>query len=729
MNLRAGMRSSRTAKYRPDIDGLRAIAVLSVLLFHFKLGPFVGGFVGVDIFFVISGYLIAGIIRQEHDQGTFSFTGFYERRIRRILPALVVVLLATAVAGAAVLLPTDLRRLGDSTIATALFGSNVYFWRQTGYFDPGFDNNPLLHTWSLGVEEQYYLLLPMLFFLLARYRRVASGSVIAGLTLASFAACVVVQAYRPTAVFFLLPFRVWELLAGACLAVAAVPRVQAPVLREGLAAAGLLLIGASVLLISPRAQFPGWVAAVPVLGTLLVIHAGASGPSLVGRLLALRPMVGIGLISYSLYLWHWPVVVLARYRLGGDISIATALGLLALVFAFSHLTYRYVETPLRRRRGRPFTSGQAMATATAAVVSGVALGVALLAGQGWSQRFDAEVVALDQDRSPQIPFMDCNDLRKFYQSSKEIAGMDSLCRIGKDGVTPTAILWGDSHALAWAPGIDALLREAGIAGVIAFKAGCPPLEGMIDRLDARCGEFNAQVLRLVEAHGELTLVVLGANWLRYVTPAAGSRLVDSAGGTWDFGHGFARTVGAIEKNGKRVWVLGPIPRAPEDPAFGLALARAYDFPPPPASPTASVRASAKPFWDGVAQVPPRHGLVLSDPADWLCDGAVCRYAQDGWALYRDGGHLNVRGAMYLVPKLRADLAKVTAGVGAFVSLPSPQSPASNGSWDASRSPMRLDATPAPEVSKKQIQVRRRELPGRRAQVAGIGIVAFGCVFL
>ncbi len=434
-------------------------------------------------------------------------------------------------------------------------------------------------------------------------------------------------------------------------------------LAEGLAAAGLLLIGASVLLISPRAQFPGWVAAVPVLGTLLVIHAGASGPSLVGRLLALRPVVGIGLISYSLYLWHWPVVVLARYRLGADVSIAAALGLLALVFALSYLTYRYVEMPFRRHRSKSFTGRQSVATATAAVVAGVALGIALSAGQGWSQRFDAEVVALDQDRSPQIPFMDCNDLRKFYQSSREITGLDSLCRIGKDAGTPTAILWGDSHALAWAPGIDALFRQEGIAGVVAFKAGCPPLKGMIDRLDARCGEFTAQVLRLVEAHGELTLVVLGANWLRYVTPAAGSRLVDGAGGTWDFGRVFARTVGAIEKNGKRVWVLGQIPRAPEDPAFGLALAPAYDFPPPPESSTASERASAKSFWDAVAQLRPRKGLVLSDPADWLCDGSVCRYAQDGWAFYRDGGHLNVRGAMYLVPKLRADLAKVLAGVG------------------------------------------------------------------
>jgi len=666
-----GTSSSVASKYRPDIDGLRAIAVLSVVLFHFKLGPFAGGFVGVDIFFVISGYLIAGIIRDELDRGSFTFTGFYERRIRRILPALGVVLLATAVAGAAILLPTDLRRLGDSTMATALFGSNIYFWRHTGYFDSGHDFNPLLHTWSLAVEEQYYMLFPVLLVLLARYRRAATGKVVAGITLASFALCVVLQPYRPDAVFYLLPFRMWELLAGAWLAVAAVPRAQSPVVREGLAAAGLLLIVAGVLLISPGAHFPGWVAAVPVLGTVLVIHAGSSGPSVVGRLLSLRPMVGIGLISYSLYLWHWPVVVLARYRQGGDISVVTAVALLALVIALSYLTYRFVETPLRRRQGRGFSSRQATATATTAVVSGVALGLALSAGQGWSQRFEPDVVALDRERTAAIPFMDCNDRKKFYEASREIADLDNLCRIGKEGGIPTAILWGDSHALAWAPGIDALFRQEGITGVIAIKAECPPLEGLVDRRDERCGEFNDQVRRLVEADNDLRLVVLGAAWPSYVSPLDGSRLVDGAdaGGGWDFGQVFERTVARFAEDGRRVWVLGPTPRAPEEPAFGLALASAYDIPPPNESPAATVRATAQSFWDAVAQTPGRDGLVLSDPADWLCDGSACRYAHDGLALYRDGGHLNVRGAMYLLPNLRGDLAKVTAGDAAATGQP------------------------------------------------------------
>jgi peptidoglycan/LPS O-acetylase OafA/YrhL len=650
------------AKYRPDIDGLRAIAVLSVVLFHFKLGPFEGGFVGVDIFFVISGYLIAGIIRDEMTRGAFTFAGFYERRIRRILPALGVVLLATAIAGAAILLPTDLRRLGDSTVATALFGSNFYFWRNTGYFDPGHDFNLLLHTWSLAVEEQYYMLFPVILFLLTRYRRDAAGVVIAGITLASFAACVILQAWRPDAVFYLLPFRMWELLAGAWLAVAAVPRAETPVLREGLAAAGLLLIVAGVLLISPGAHFPGWVAAVPVLGTVLVIHAGSGGPSLAGQLLSLRPMVAVGLISYSLYLWHWPVVVLARYRQGGDLSVGTAVALLALTIGLSYLTYRYVEKPLRRRRGPGFSGRQAIGTATAAVVSGVALGLTLSASQGWTQRFAPDVVALDDDRTAAIPFMACNDRTKFYEASRDITSLASLCRIGKEGGTPAAILWGDSHALAWAPGIDALFRQQGITGVIAIKAECPPLEGLVDRRDGRCGEFNEQVRGLVEAHGEIRLVVLGAAWPSYVTPADPSRLADGsdAGGGWDFGRVFDRTVAGFEKAGKRVWVLGPTPRAPEDPAFGLALAGAYDVPPPPATPTATVRATAQSFWEAVSKAPPRSGLLVSDPADWLCDGAACRYAHDGLALYRDGGHLNVRGALYLLPNLQGDLAKIDA---------------------------------------------------------------------
>jgi peptidoglycan/LPS O-acetylase OafA/YrhL len=652
-------------KYRPDIDGLRAIAVLAVVLFHFKLGPFQGGFVGVDIFFVISGFLIAGILQSEMDRGIFTLTGFYERRIRRILPALGVVLLATALAGVAILLPTDLRWLGDSVIATALFGSNIYFWRNTGYFDPGHDFSPLLHTWSLAVEEQFYVLFPLLLYGLTKLRPTARGPVIAGLGLASFGICVIVQDYRPEAVFYLLPFRMWELLAGAWLAVGRVPELKAPLVREAMAITGLSLIGAGVLLITPGKHFPGWVASVPVLGTMLVIYTGSGGAGLVTRLLSVRPLVGIGLISYSLYLWHWPVIVLARYRAGGQTDIRTTLVLLAIVLALSYLTYRHIETPIRRRGGHAFSKRRTIVTATLAMTSGVTLGLLLWAGNGWNTRFAPDVVALDKDRIADIPFMACNDRRNFYEATSEIDSLDSLCQIGTKGGTISAILWGDSHALAWAPAIDAAFRERGITGVLATRAECPPLTGLVDRRDPRCGEFNEQVNHLVSSHREIQLVVLGAVWPSYVLPADPDRLRPRSDpyGRWDFTHIFEQTIGKLDSNKKRVWVLGPTPRAPEDPAFGLALAKAYDIAAPAPISAVTVKATDQAFWQAISQLSPRENVVYSDPGTWLCNQADCRYTHDGLVLYRDAGHLNIRGAMHLLPDLLADLAKLTGDAG------------------------------------------------------------------
>jgi peptidoglycan/LPS O-acetylase OafA/YrhL len=223
------------SNYRPDIDGLRAIAVLSVVLYHFNIVQLKGGFVGVDIFFVISGYLITGIINNEIERGNFTFAGFYERRVRRIFPALFGMLLAVLAVGAWLLLPHDLEPLGNATIATLLFGSNVLFWRQSGYFDTTSDFNPLLHTWSLAVEEQFYIGFPMLLLLVHRFAPRALKPVLIGCMFISFALCVWVQAIRPTATFFLLPFRAWELLLGSILAIGAVPAISNRLLRETVA--------------------------------------------------------------------------------------------------------------------------------------------------------------------------------------------------------------------------------------------------------------------------------------------------------------------------------------------------------------------------------------------------------------------------------------------------------------------------------------------------------------
>ena len=290
--------------YRSDIDGLRAIAVLSVVLYHFGIGGLQGGFVGVDVFFVISGYLITGIIQSELARGEFTLARFYERRARRIFPALFVMLLVTMLAGLFVLLPSDLARLGQAATATVLFVSNALYFRQSGYFDDASDFNALLHTWSLGVEEQFYVGLPLLLMLVHRYRPQWLLRVIAACALLPFAACVLVQPILAKAVFFLSPFRAWELLLGSLVALGAAPQVRNGTLRAVLSVAALAALLGAIAFMRSGVDFPGWKAAIPVLATAVLLHLGAGGRTWVGGVLSWRPLVFVGLISYSLYLWH-----------------------------------------------------------------------------------------------------------------------------------------------------------------------------------------------------------------------------------------------------------------------------------------------------------------------------------------------------------------------------------------------------------------------------------------
>jgi peptidoglycan/LPS O-acetylase OafA/YrhL len=302
--------SGRTAlKYRPDIDGLRAVAVLSVLAFHIRLRGIQGGFVGVDVFFVISGYLISSIVFSEIAESRYSVIGFYERRIRRIFPALFAMLAVFSVFAVIYLLPAELVAYGKSTLAATASASNFYFWRHSGYFDSP-TSYPLLHTWSLAVEEQFYILFP-LFLLLVRkfFPTRLRPSVIVLFCASLVASAVVVFRYRETA--FYMPYtRAWELLLGTILSLGMLPRLPRAWQRNLATLAGIGLIAFSILFYTERMLFPGLSALAPCVGSALIIGAGESGSSLIGKILSWRPIVFIGLISYSLYLWHWPVIVL-----------------------------------------------------------------------------------------------------------------------------------------------------------------------------------------------------------------------------------------------------------------------------------------------------------------------------------------------------------------------------------------------------------------------------------
>jgi peptidoglycan/LPS O-acetylase OafA/YrhL len=347
-------------KYRSEIDGLRVIAVIPVILFHAGLSTFSGGFVGVDVFFVISGYLITTIILSEMEQGKFSLLAFYERRARRILPALFLVMLVSLPFAWFWLLPKDMKDFSQSLVAVSSFSSNFLFWRESGYWDTASELKPLLHTWSLAVEEQYYVLFPLFLMLMWNYRKrwiLGAFILIAGTSLATAQWGAY---YKPSAAFYLLPTRGWELAIGAGIAFYFLYRKQAirtllshKLIDEVLGLLGLMMIGYGIFVFDETTPFPGFYALVPTIGAGLIILFSSS-QTMVGRLLGSKPLVALGLISYSAYLWHQPLLAFTRHGRHGmivDLSEMTYAIIAFLSFPFAYLSWKYVEQPFRNGNG------------------------------------------------------------------------------------------------------------------------------------------------------------------------------------------------------------------------------------------------------------------------------------------------------------------------------------------------------------------------------------------
>ncbi|MBK1646027.1 hypothetical protein CKO25_15490 [Thiocapsa imhoffii] len=342
--------------YRREIDGLRSFAVLPVILFHGGFALFGGGFIGVDIFFVISGFLITSIILEEHRLGQFSLLNFYERRARRILPALFFVMLVTIPFGWWLLSPSDLRDFAQSLVAITVFASNILFWQESGYFDTAAELKPMLHTWSLAVEEQYYVLFPLLIMAAWRLGTRRLAWLIAAIGAASLLIAELQLRSDPTAAFFLLPARAWQLLVGSLAAFVVLDWPRYPRLLEEhrvaceiLGAIGLAMIVGATFLFHDRLPFPGLLALVPTIGTALILLCSTSR-TLVGRLLGFAPLVGIGLISYSAYLWHQPLFAFVRHASVGEVAAPLMLALSGLTLLLAYLSWRFVEQPFRDRK-------------------------------------------------------------------------------------------------------------------------------------------------------------------------------------------------------------------------------------------------------------------------------------------------------------------------------------------------------------------------------------------
>jgi peptidoglycan/LPS O-acetylase OafA/YrhL len=446
--------------YRSDVDGLRAVAVLLVLGDHFKT-HFTGGYVGVDVFFVISGYLISAAILKEMENGTFSIVNFYERRIRRIFPALIVMLLGACALAYRYLFPTELADFARSLLAAMFSVSNFWFWHQAGYFDAPSAFKPLLHTWSLAVEEQFYLFFPIFLVLIRRFAPRQLKAAIFGFAALTFALSIFYVKRDATAAFFFSPLRAWELLAGTIVSQRYLPAMRSALARNLATLAGILLILIPSLRYTAVTPFPGWAALPPCLGAALIIAGGETGTSLVGRMLSLRPVVFVGLISYSLYLWHWPVLVFQN--IGGLVAPLPPdnrrlkLAMLAVSMLLGYLSWKFVETPFRKGRLRPATRSL-FAVNGIAVALVTAIGVGMLASHGLPSRFppDALQAASYLDYSMKEPF---REGQCFIGSGNTFADFDQSTCLQESASRPNVLLLGDSQAAQLWPGMQQAMPQ------------------------------------------------------------------------------------------------------------------------------------------------------------------------------------------------------------------------------------------------------------------------------
>lgn len=500
--------------YRKEIDGLRAVAVLPVILFHAGLKGFSGGFVGVDVFFVISGYLITGIILVDRAAGTFSLVRFYERRARRILPALFLVICACLPLAWLWLLPYDLKEFSQSIASVSLFSSNFLFYLKSGYFDSGAELKPMLHTWSLAVEEQFYLFFPLVIIIGSRWGRKTLAALLCGLAVASIAIAEYWVLSGSSAAFFLLPARCWELMVGALLAVAlgsSTAWKPAPWIAEVCSALGLALIGVAVFAFGPATPWPGAYALLPTIGAAIVI-ACATRETWTGRLLASKFLVGIGLISYSAYLWHQPLLSFARHRSVYAPSPMLLLAIAAASLLLAYVTWRFVERPFRA----PHTIGrtaifQLSITTSAALFCLGALGHFQ---QGFRSRVALPGISSEFNEIAKIDNGWC-----FYSvdsiPSLPVGNKGWSCHLGDHTAKQKAILFGDSFAAQYEPFWDAIGKQLHIRVTSVTTNWCHPTMTQdfvgphSSRSFKQCLLDRERVLQTVDNY---QMVILGANW-------------------------------------------------------------------------------------------------------------------------------------------------------------------------------------------------------------------------
>lgn len=636
---------------------------MPVLLYHARLlGP--GGFIGVDVFFVISGYLITQILEGEFLRGSFSLVTFYRRRIQRIVPALFVMLAVSSAFALVLLLPNELVAYGRSLRAAADFTANIFFRKQAGYFDLTSEQKPLLHVWSLGVEGQFYLFWPLILVVLnAVVRGKRRLLVFAALLVLSLAYSEYLVHLRPKTSFYSLPSRGWEFLMGALLASPALrgwleraPRFAA----DAASIVGVVLIGWAVVRYDSITPFPGLTALAPCLGAALVIAAGERHPTLAGRLLSSLPLAFVGRMSYSLYLWHWPLLVFAPLYLGRDLRLDEKGGVLALSAAAAYLSWRFVEEPFRK--STTFAGSGPVWIGGSAVAASILVGASALmvAFDGFPGRVPAirEIAKVRSEAAA-------------LQASPCLARGASLppverCLLGKPppGARYGVVLWGDSHAAQLAPALDALGQRMGFTARQMTKAGCAPLPGMrifpVDEMRLECPDFNRAVMETI-VPDRPQIVVVGAWWQWFATgemlAAPGPARPSAIESRRHVVSALRDTVRVLTRAGHRVIVVAQTPIPNGNLINCIERARLIGRTSECVA-MRSLRAETdrrvSELLRGAVEAEPDVRIVF--PFESLCGARECPiFTEGGNLVYLDDQHLSSAGAQLLNPDLEKSI--------------------------------------------------------------------------
>jgi peptidoglycan/LPS O-acetylase OafA/YrhL len=616
--------------FRPDIEGLRALAIVPVVVFHAFPSVLPGGYVGVDVFFVISGFLITSLLLDRLRSGRYSVASFYGARVRRIFPALFVMLALTLPLAA--LLPSTgwLQQYGRTLGATALFFSNMELYRTTDYFDTAAELKPLVHTWSLAVEEQYYIVFPLLLALLYRRWPKAIAPALAAIGLASLALSIAWLRSDPALAFYSALSRTFELMIGSLLAVGLLGSAAPRAWREAAAAAGLGLIVLACMLLTPRTPFPGAAALLPCLGAALMIWAGGQGPTWAGRWVAAPLLRWVGAMSFSLYLWHWPMLVLVRHWELGEPTPWQAGAAVAASVLLAWASLKWVETPVRRAS---HTDRRLLLGGAACILVTFGLAWVLVERTWWVRPVDARAQALLEGARDSNPHRSRCHGRFDY-----VIPYEERCRFGELSSPTDTVVWGDSHGAELALEMGEAAGKVGRSVAQITSSACPPAIGFEEPTRPRCSAHNAATLRALVDDGEVKRVILVAHYELYLRTQAA-----------EFETGLRRSVAALTAAGKQVVLVAPFPTYgyPVPAALVALYRRGQPFERFGQSREAYERDQA-PALAMIRRLggAPRSSVV--DTGTILCGDVRCRVVSGDSTFYFDDNHLSLFGARQLI---------------------------------------------------------------------------------